>query len=131
MIKIVIYGNPITKKNNQQICYKNAGYKRVPFIIQSKQYRAYEKAFLQSYMINYSKQLEGIVISDAINLKCIYYMQTKRKVDLVNLLEATQDCLVKCGIIADDNSTIIKSVNGSEVLYDKENPRCEIYIEKI
>jgi hypothetical protein len=38
--------------------------------------------------------------------------------------------LVAYGIIADDNSNIVASMDGSRVLYDRENPRTEIYINK-
>lgn len=56
-------------------------------------------------------------------------MQTRRKVDLVNLLEATLDVLVHYGVIADDNNSVVASVDGSRVLYDKARPRVEIEIE--
>ena len=35
---------------------------------------------------------------------------------------------VKEKILSDDNINIIRSRDGSRVLYDKENPRAEIYI---
>jgi Holliday junction resolvase RusA-like endonuclease len=58
-------------------------------------------------------------------------MPTHRRVDLVNLQEATLDVLVKYGAIIDDNSLIVASMDGSRVYYDKENPRTEIYIERV
>lgn len=57
-------------------------------------------------------------------------MPTKHRVDLVNLLEATCDVLVKADVLEDDNSKIVASHDGSRVLYDKANPRAEIYIER-
>ena len=47
---------------------------------------------------------------------------------MTNLMEATDDLLVAAGILADDNHRIIVSHDGSRVLYDKENPRCEVWI---
>ena len=129
MNKLVILGNPATKKNSMQIC-KNK-YNGKTYLIQSERYRAYEKEFLKQIHIFYKTNKQISTITHAINLKCIYYMQTKRKVDLVNLLNATCDCLVKAEIIKDDNFEIIKSVDGSRVEYDAKNPRVEIYIEKI
>ena len=41
------------------------------------------------------------------------------------------DTLVAAKILADDNNTIIASVDGSRVLYDKANPRTEIFIEEM
>ena len=58
-------------------------------------------------------------------------MPTRRRVDLCNLHEALCDVLVKHGVIADDNSNIVAGMDGSRVLYDKNNPRTEIVIEEI
>ena len=56
-------------------------------------------------------------INCPVNIKCIYYRQTKRRVDLTNLLAATHDLLVESGVLADDNCNIIVSVDGSRVYY--------------
>lgn len=57
-----------------------------------------------------------------------FYMATHRKVDSLNLCAAADDLLVETGILKDDNANIIKSHDGTRVLYDKQNPRTEIYI---
>lgn len=59
----------------------------------------------------------------------MYYMATRRKVDLANLIEATCDILVKAGVLADDNSKIVAAHDGSRVELDRKNPRVEIEIE--
>ena len=51
--------------------------------------------------------------------------------DLVNLLEATDDILVRAGVLADDRSTIVAGHDGSRVLCDKARPRVEIEIESM
>ena len=110
---------PRSKKNHGQIITV----KGRPMMIPSKQYLAYEKACKPC--------LEGLVetpIDSPINIKAIFYMDTKRKVDLVNLEQALCDVLVKYKVIADDNNTIIASMDGSRVGYDKENPRTEVEI---
>ena len=89
-------------------------------ILPSKAYREYEK--------NAGWFIPRLGIDCAVNIRCLYYMPTRRRVDLVNLLEATLDVLVKYGAIADDNSLIAAGHDGSRVLYDKQNPRTEIYI---
>ena len=61
----------------------------------------------------------------------VYYMATRRKVDLANLIEATCDILVKAKVLADDNSQIVAAHDGSRVDYDKKNPRAEIWIEEM
>lgn len=72
----------------------------------------------------------GETIAEPVEVKCLFYMPTRRKVDLTNLLEAIDDILVYAGTLADDNSNIIVSHDGSRVLYDKENPRTEVYISR-
>lgn len=118
-MKITIQLNPVTKKNSQQIIKIKNRY----MIIPSKQYKQYEKDVKQ-FMPDIEK------INYPVNVKCLYYMKTKRKVDLNNLLEATTDVLVKYKILEDDNSKIVVSHDGSRVLYDKDNPRTEIIITK-
>ena len=113
---------PVTKKNSSNIFLnKNTG-KR--FIMPSDRYREYEHDFLLL--------CPNIPIIDyPINLKALYYMPSRRKVDLINLHEALHDCLVKKNVLLDDNCNIIVSTDGSRVFYDKINPRTEIYIQKI
>ena len=122
MLEIIIPGTPITKKNSQQIVVnKKTGR---PFIMPSSQYKKYRTVCLEH--INY----DGEPIDEPVNIKCVYYMPTKRRVDLVNLLEGSLDILQDAGVIQDDCMKIAYSHDGSRVLYDKENPRVEITIEK-
>lgn len=111
---------PVTKKNHSQIVKVNGR----PLVIPSKQYRQYEKDC--GFFID---QIPFTTYDCPVNVKCEYYMATHRRVDLVNLQEATLDILVKYGVLMDDNSNIVASMDGSKVLYDKENPRTEIEIE--
>lgn len=117
-MKITIPLEPRTKKNSQSIIIV----KGRPMIIPSKIYKAYEKDCKP-----FIPKLDS-PIDYEVNVKVKYYMSTHRRVDLVNLLEATCDMLVHYGVLKDDNSKIVASHDGSEVLYDKEQPRCEIEI---
>jgi Holliday junction resolvase RusA-like endonuclease len=110
---------PVTKKNHGQIVWRN----KRPIMIPSKQYLQYEKDC--KYFMP-SEKTEGQV-----NVKALFYMPTRRRVDLVNLLQALLDVLVKYGVIEDDNSNVVVSVDGSKVLYDKENARTEVEITEI
>jgi len=117
--QFIIQIPPITKKNSQQIIYRNGK----PCIIPSKQYREYEKSagyFLRPVQIDYG-----------VNILYLFYMPTRRRVDEANLVNAADDILVKYGVITDDNSKIVVSHDGTRVLYDKENPRTEIYITRL
>ena len=68
-------------------------------------------------------------INFPVSVKCLYYMSTKRRPDLTNLLEATDDILVYYGVLEDDNYNIIASHDGSRVYVDKNNSRTEVFIE--
>lgn len=122
MIKFTIPLTPTSKKNSQQILINKATGR--PFIMPSKAYKQYERDAL--YFI--PKQ---IFINYPVNVKCLFYMPTRRKCDLTNLLEAVDDIMVKAGLLADDNYTIIQSHDGSRVFYDKERPRTEVIIYPI
>lgn len=122
ILKLVLFGRPITKKNSSRIIRVG----RYPKVIPSEAYVRYESDCIRQITGSCRKNIEY-----PINLKVEYYMPTKHRVDLVNLLEATCDILVKAGVIADDNSNIVVSHDGSRVYYDKHMPRCEIYIDKV
>ena len=110
---------PVGKKNSQQILKGKGGR---PFIAQSQRYKDYEKNCLQ-FMPFLPEHIDF-----PINLQCIFYKGSKRRVDTVNLLEAIQDILVLGGILADDNRDIVASTEGTRTLYDKAFPRTEITI---
>ena len=111
---------PRTKKNSQQIVKTNGR----TLIVPSKTYREYERA------AGWYIKGKGIEIDYPVNVKAIYYMPNRRRVDLVNLHEALCDILVKYGVVKDDNSKIIASMDGSRVEYDKDRPRTEIWITR-
>jgi Holliday junction resolvase RusA-like endonuclease len=120
-IKFVIPINPTTKKNSTRIVINKRTGKYM--VIPSEKYKKYEEqciAFVPHLGIDYS-----------VNIKAVYYRGTKHKVDLCNLHECLLDVLVKYGCIADDNSHIVVSMDGSRVFYDKDNPRTEVWIERI
>lgn len=125
-MEITLYGDPRTKKNRQQpVPAQRKDGTLYTRLIPSKPFQQYEGDCL--------RQITGAMrqdIHDPVNVKVIYYMQTRRTVDLLNLLEATCDILVKAGVLRDDNSRIVVSHDGSRVRYDKNNPRAEITIEQ-
>lgn len=121
LYRFIIPIAPVTKKNSSNIFINKSTGKR--FISPSDRYKQYEKDFMLL--------CPPIPIIDfPINLKAIYYMSSRRKVDLINLHSCLHDCLVKKGVLLDDNCSIIVSTDGSRVFYDKENPRTEVYIHK-
>lgn len=120
-MNILIPIAPATKKNSNQIVKVRGRYMVIP----SAKYKKYEK--------DCGKYLPSLAepIDEPVNVCCVYYMPTRRRVDLVNLQEATLDVLVKYKVLADDNSNIVVSMNGSQVFWDKDEPRTEITITPI
>lgn len=115
---------PVTKKNSQRILVnRKTG---MPFIAPSSAYKRYEEQAIYFLTPKPKTPLAG-----RYRVVTVFYMPARRRVDLTNLLEAAHDTLVAAKILADDNNTIIASVDGSRVLYDKENPRTEIIIQEL
>lgn len=110
---------PVTKKNSQEI-WKRGGRS---FIVPSRAYREYE-AGAMFYLRPKPKKPVG----EAVNVKALFYMPDRRRVDLVNLQEALLDVLVKAGILEDDCAKTVASMDGSRVLYDKQDPRTVVVI---
>lgn len=108
---------PITKKNHQRILRR--GSKR--FIGQSKAYTEYEKKAVQH--VPHQQLTEG-----PYNVQAEFFMLTRRKVDLANLLAALDDVLVEAGFLEDDDFHHIGGHDGSRVLYDKHNPRTVVTV---
>lgn len=121
MIRITIPGRPITKKNSIRAVQS----KHRTVLLPSKQFVDYQER------AGYFIRAKHRKISVPVNVACRYYMPTHQRVDLLNLLSATLDILVHYGVLADDNSSIVLSHDGSRVLYDKDNPRVEIEIAEV
>jgi Holliday junction resolvase RusA-like endonuclease len=121
-MKLTLYGDPRTKKNSARILKSRSGGR---FVAPSKSYMDYE--------IDCLRQIKkpNSPISARVNVRCVYYMKTARRVDLANLIEATTDILVKARVLEDDNCRIVAAHDGSRVDYDKKNPRAEIWIEEM
>ena len=118
-VRFIIPGDPRTKKNSQRIIRQ--GGRRIP--IPSDAFTNYQTAC--------GYYLRPLGIDVPVNVACRFYMATRRRVDLVNLLEAIDDILTHYGVIADDYCGIVVSHNGSDVHWDKQHPRVEIEIAPV
>ena len=123
-IEFTIPVRAATKKNSGQIIQV----KGRNILIPSKQYKQFEKDCLP-YLYRV-KDTAG-VINYPVNVQCVFFTETKRKIDLPNLLNAIDDAMVKSGLFVDDNRDIIAAHDGSRVFHDKFNPRIEITITEI
>ena len=130
-IKYTIQGDPRTKKNSLMIAGKG---RRCPACGKlEKQWVRQSKAH-DEFATAAKWQLRPVPmepIDSLVNVRCLFYMKTRRIVDGLNLLATIDDLLVSAGILADDNSRIVAGHDGSRVLYDPINPRVEITITKL
>lgn len=122
LFALTLEGVPRTKKNSQRILRGTGGGR---YIAPSKKYIEYEQLCL--YQIRRPRR----AIDQPVSVQCLYYMPDRRRVDLTNLLEATDDILVRAGVLADDCAAIVASHDGSRVLVDRQRPRVEIKIERM
>lgn len=114
---------PVTKKNSQRILRKKNG---GAFIAPSEKYKEYEDTAVQFLRLEKIQPVYPDVYP--VNVKAVFFLPTARRCDLVNLLEALDDVLVKAGILPDDNYKIIASHDGCKVLVDRKSPRTEVTI---
>ena len=93
-------------------------------LISSKNYREWEEE--QLWLLKWVQWVQwwGWTID------CSFYRWDKRKFDLDNTFSSCSDLLVKAWIIEDDNMEILTNVILRFWWYDKQNPRCEIIINK-
>lgn len=121
MFKFTINVAPTTKKNHGRIIFNKKTKKRR--FIPSEAY--------EEYLKKARPFIPKLHIDAPVNIKAVFYMKARYKVDLTNLNEALHDVLVSCGCIEDDNCRIVVSTDGSRVDYDRENPRTEVEIEPV
>lgn len=127
-IQFTIVLPPRTKKNTQRVVrIKNKGETRSGrvMLLPSKEFTEYQKS-CGYFMPHLSEP-----ISTQVNIKAIYYMPTRRRVDITNLHSALHDILVHYGVIADDNCKIVIATDGSRVKVDRDNPRTEVEITEM
>lgn len=120
-ITCVIHAVPVTKKNSMQIVTNRVTGR--PFVMPSQAYKRFENEAGQ-YLLPCRKK----PVSGPVNVCYRFYMPTRRRVDLANLISAMDDVLVHWKILADDNRDVIAGHDGCRVYHDKDDPRIEVII---
>lgn len=111
-VKLTIPVNPIPKV---RITYRSKWSKR------AKRSLEYQKLIAGYWM---TKKTE-IRLTGNLYLKCIFYRNDKRRIDIDNLVKIVQDGLQYGQAFEDDSQ--IKKIE-ADLCYDKDNPRTEIEI---
>ena len=111
--------------------------KNKKFILNLNNYRNAHYRILSSskkiYTENLLLELKDLTkFTKPVTLTYIYYAKTKRRIDISNpcsvIDKFTCDALVKAGIIEDDSFKQVKEVVYKFGGFDKEKPRCELFI---
>lgn len=113
--------NPRTKKNSSQIVTRNGRSRLIP----SENFLRYQKD------CGWCIKAPNKPIDCKCNIKAVYYMPDRRRVDITNLHSALHDILTHYGVIADDNCKIVVATDGSRVKVDRDNPRTEVIVTKV
>lgn len=130
MISFTLLGKPITKKNHPMVIHNS---NRV-YVISSNAFKKYQKECRKQI-----DEIKGQVITSNVKLTARYYLPTKRRPDLINLLQATCDIIssqkkkgviIWEGILADDKQ-IVGFGDSKIVGVDREEPRVEVKIEVV
>lgn len=123
-MKIVVHGNVKAKKNNKTMALNRKTGKMFPMT--DKATTEYMKDAIQQM----KDQFEGLKISDyPINVQMVFYYPTKHRKDIDNSMSTILDCMVKAGVIEDDDVTHVNELYAFFGGYDKDDPRVEILLE--
>jgi len=107
----VLSGKVMAKKNNKQIFRTRDGR---PFITSSKQFKTWDDETV------YDIKKQGITrFPGAVKMNVEFVVGDKRKFDLSNSFESIADLLVNCGVLVDDNYSILQEVNMKYAGYKK------------
>ena len=117
--KIVIYGDPVVKKNGRSI-FKNRATGR-HFVGKSDRLIQAERAAVLQLA---SVDIDTITCPVTVAFKI--YTRTRRKIDLSNAVQLYEDALERVEILENDSQ--IRSLDGTRQYLDRLNPRVEIHI---
>lgn len=114
-----------TKKSNWFLNLNN--------FTQSSKNTSYRNSLKQKYHNLIKPQIKRLKpIAGQVKIIYTVYRHDNRTFDIGNVGaivdKFTSDCLVDCGIIEDDNYTIVKAVEYIWGGVDKDNPRCDVEV---
>lgn len=121
-----IYGELYSSKNSRQIFFNKATGRR--YVVKSDIAKQDEME-LCNKLLNIKKQFLAVIKYKDKPLHIVFkiYRQTKRRFDYINIIQNLCDCMVKMGLIEDDNANELLPVfEPYEV--DPLKPRVELEV---
>lgn len=118
------------------------GKRNKQFILNQNNYRNAHFRTLSDAKKNWNDMIASMNLADGdcypfdfpVRFHYFYYPKSKRSYDRMNILSIidkfTCDALIECGILKDDNYKLVLTPTFKHCRVDRENPRCEIYIER-
>jgi len=125
MIHLIILGQTPSKKSSQRIVKLYRGLRLLP----NEKYSKWESGAIYQLLAQ-KNDLNLKTIEKEVHVKALIYRNTKRKIDLSNLIQSIHDVLERAKIIKND--FLIYSVDGSRRYLGEPigEERAEIYIEE-
>lgn len=123
-MKLIVRGNPKSKKNNKRVVYNKATGK--PFIMTDKSTDKYIKDAIQQLKDQFEHYK---IVNYPITVQMVFYYPTKHRKDMDNSMTTILDCMKTAGVIEDDDVTHINELYSYFGGYDKDDPRVEILLE--
>ncbi len=118
-MKLTITGTTPSKKNSRINTRSGRSFP-------SARFTEWEKPAL----LELKEQFAGLKITNyPITLTMVFYNKDNRRHDLDNQSSSILDTLVKAGVLEDDNQTKVDALQLQYGGVDKENPRCEVFID--
>lgn len=122
-MKLTIKGTVPSLKNSKQIYRTRAGR---PFITSSDK----AKSWTDTAVTELQEQFDGYSITEyPVEVTLVMHNKDKVRRDLDNQASTVIDAMRHAGVIADDDYKHIDCLTVQFGGIDKQNPRCEIFIE--
>ncbi len=124
-MKLVVLGNTPAQKNRKKIVWRR-GMKQPRLVTEQPVKDWQRRAIIQlisQLPVAYKKPIQPVSIA------LIVFWDDKIRRDLDNAVNSIMDALVKAEVIADDSFKYVDCIDVQYGGVDKDNPRCEIYID--
>ena len=116
---ITVLGRTPSKKNSRIVFVRNGKICNIP----SKAYAEWHKTAIEALP-------SGLFLRDIKSVTLEFHVPDKRGADLTNKAESIMDLLVDKEILEDDNWFVVPKVIIEFKGIDRDNPRCEVYVER-
>lgn len=124
--KFIISGRIPSKKNSKQAFVKNGKMTVIP----SKNYSQWHKIAIKE-LLTQKVEYGSMIKCPLKRTECLiarFWHPDARLYDLSNKFESVADLMVDCGLLEDDNYSVIPQVEMVSESIDRKNPRCEVTI---